>query len=85
MSHRLALAAAVHANSFGDQAEHQVLFFWADLDLELDQLQMRSRLFEQWAKKDFNKQIDSARVGSHFAAAAEAFESLSVRLMRTPQ
>ena len=52
---------------------------------ELDRLQMRSRLFEQWAKQDLNKQIDSTRVRSHFAAAAEAFESLSVRLMRTPQ
>ncbi len=52
---------------------------------ELDRLRMRSRLFEQWAKQDLDKQIDSARVRSHFTSAAEAFESLSVRLMRTPQ
>ncbi len=52
---------------------------------ELDRLQMRSRLFEEWAKQDLDKQKDSARVRSHFTSAAEAFESLSVRLMRTPQ
>ena len=52
---------------------------------ELDRLRMQSRLFEQWAKQDLDKQKDSARVRSHFTSAAEAYESLSVKLMRTPQ
>ena len=52
---------------------------------EEDRLRMSSRLFEEWANREFDKQKDLARVRSHFIAAAEAYEALSAKLMKTPQ
>ena len=52
---------------------------------ETDRLRMRSRLYELWANSELEKDKENAVAKSHFTLAAEAFEALSIKLMRTPQ
>jgi len=51
---------------------------------EIDRLRMKSRLHELWANS-LDKQKEGSRSKSYFLLAAEAYESLSLKLMRTPQ
>ena len=52
---------------------------------ELDRLRMRSRLYEGWAKAELERQKDKSNARSYFTIAAEAYEALATKLMRTPQ
>ncbi len=52
---------------------------------ELDQLRIRSRLYEQWAKHELEEGRDSPVVRSHFGIAAEAYEALASKQLRMPQ
>jgi len=52
---------------------------------ELDRLRIRSRLHEQWGKHELNAQRDSPLVRSYFGVAAEAYEALASKQLRTPQ
>jgi len=52
---------------------------------ELDRLRIRSRLHEQWAKRELDAQRDSPLVRSYFGVAAEAYESLASKQLRMPE
>jgi len=51
---------------------------------ETDRLRMRSRIYEGWAF-DSNNQVDNIKKNGYHKSAAEAFESLSRKLIRTPE
>ncbi len=52
---------------------------------DTDRMRMRSRLYEQWANSEIDREKESVIARNHYTLAAEAFEALSVKLMRTPQ
>ena len=52
---------------------------------ELDRLRMRSRLYERWANQELERQKDNSTSRTHFTTAAEAYEALARKLLRTPE
>ena len=52
---------------------------------EMDRLRMRSRLYERWAFQEIEKQKDNSTARTHFTMAAEAYEAMARKLIRTPE
>ena len=52
---------------------------------ELDRLRMQSRLYELWATQESEIQKDKTLARPYYLLAAEAYEKLAVKLMRSPQ